>query len=106
MNGRESARAEALLDAAAAGQALACDWLAHVGTLLVATGGAGVLYLGYEQKTDAALAFVSAMIGGELRVATAPRSAIEARRDYLGYRSAFTLRVVPLVGGAAILGTF
>ena len=100
------ARAEALLDAAAEGQSRAEGGLAHVGTLLVALGGASVLYLGYEQKTDAALAFVSAMIGGELRIATAPRAAIEARRDDLGARSTFTLRVAPLLGGAAILGTF
>lgn len=103
---KKLARAEALLDAAADGQSLAESGLAHVGTLVVALGGASVLYLGYAQKTDAALAFVSAMIGGELRIATAPHAAIEARRDYLGHRSGFTLRVAPLLGGATILGTF
>jgi hypothetical protein len=104
--------AETLIDDAAKQERLGTGILAHVGSVVVNLGGGAVRWFGYDHRTTAVVGVVSGLAIGETKIWTQPTPAVTTQARYRARwataapAQSFEIRVLPTVGGLAVVGRF
>lgn len=104
-------RAEALLEQSAGDEEDARSWAPHVEAALVNYAGSATLWFGYQRYAGGWLNLLAGTAIAELQIITRPTGASESWRRYrAGMLTApaptASWTVTPLLGGAALIGTF